>query len=295
MLKDDTNLSLTVTGLGTSITRKITFSELARILLLIAQSSGIPNTLEESPSEQTLPTQVTIREFLNDKNASTNPQKIAAVAAYLKDRDYKSVTIEVFKQNFERAAEPVPRNITRDIRDAVRFGWIAESHKEQGAYFITATGETIVRSGFSSSSNSQSRHLKKNVGKKLFQPVNIRPEIQKIQIEQQAVGLKKYWDLNKGEKILWICARLKKEGVSELNYKEISYIASHSLGDNIENGDITALIESHKRANRVSTPIESDIRHVRILQPGIDYVSVNSEVLEKPNSSGSKTEETESK
>jgi hypothetical protein len=106
------------------------------------QLHGVRTHTDESPS-------VSIREFMSGHGASRNPDKIVCIGQYLQDIRRKPVfSRDDVGELFEAAAEPVPKNISRDIAWTVKIGWIAPKEGQQGAYYVTNTGTSAVQNKF---------------------------------------------------------------------------------------------------------------------------------------------------
>lgn len=89
---------------------------------------------------------VSLREFLNKAQPSTNAQRIATFALY-RER-YKG--LEKFSRAdilpcFAEAKESAPGNYDRDFAAAVKEGWI---HEDGANSYLTSTGVTAVDAGF---------------------------------------------------------------------------------------------------------------------------------------------------
>ena len=90
-----------------------------------------------------------IREFMLDFSPKRIPDKIATIAYFLKTNKSKDTFSKSdLIKSFEDAAEPVPKNLGRDIRWTLQSGWIAAKTGETGQYYITSTGESVVKSNF---------------------------------------------------------------------------------------------------------------------------------------------------
>jgi hypothetical protein len=217
---------------------------------------------------------VSIREYLMSKNAKTNPEKILVFASYLKNiEDLETFSTKDIRTQFERAAEIYPKNFVRDFKSTLKYGWIAHSNQDKGKYYITTTGERAIESNFSSPKSTSSTKIKKKSGKRVFLPTaTIRPEVSKFEIEPINNDLSNYWNLKKkGDRILWILAVAKNANFNELNFKELSSIAL-KLGDSIQPTSMSALLDPHKKNNRIMTPIQNEIKVIKILEPGIQYL-----------------------
>ena len=90
-----------------------------------------------------------LAEFLRESGAKRMPDKITAIAHYLKTRQNKrSFTRGDLEAAFEEAAESLPRNLLRDIKWVVGVGWIAPKKDETGAYYVTGSGSSAVTNKF---------------------------------------------------------------------------------------------------------------------------------------------------
>lgn len=106
-----------------------------------------------------LPT-LSIREFLDKSNARRIPDKIAAIGYYYETHDNRSVfSQDDLVRGFESAAEPVPRNISRDIKWAIRAAWIAPKVGQKGMYYVTHAGKQAVDSQFPGEILKKTRHV----------------------------------------------------------------------------------------------------------------------------------------
>lgn len=219
------------------------------------------NTSSYSPSE-----------YLLQKNATTNPQKIAVFLMYVEDVLFQaSAGKEQIKDLFEKSKQNMPTNFTRDFDQAIRFGWISGA-SDGGKYYLTVTGRSAIEKGFSVIDNKNRRTVNhKNVKKKV--KTEIREEIEKLDVNNSQ-NLKEYWKLNKGDKILWLLTVADNQGITDVNFKELSRLATKKH-DNILAKSITALLSSHEKNNRVVSPLVGNVRKLKILKLGIDYITNN--------------------
>ncbi len=103
-----------------------------------SRPTGIPETLR-----------VSVREFLDEHNAKRNPDIITAVALYMSIYDNKPYfTREDILNAFETAAEAVPKNFPRDLKWAIKIGWIAEKRGTKDTYYVTSSGKSAVNTSF---------------------------------------------------------------------------------------------------------------------------------------------------
>ena len=112
-----------------------------------------------------------LREFLNQCGANRVMDKIAAIGLYKKDyEDSDKFDRDSLIKAFESAAEPVPKNLSRDLRSASKAGWIAEKSGTKGTYYVTGTGEDVVNEQFpkdavkKAKSSATSSRIRKKTG-----------------------------------------------------------------------------------------------------------------------------------
>ena len=104
------------------------------------------HTTHPQPPASGAPRPVSPIELIQQKGASTNPQKIAVFAYYRE----KIEGIHRFSRDdlggyFAKAKERPPENYDRDFRKAVRLGWIYEDGTES---YLTSKGLEAVEAGF---------------------------------------------------------------------------------------------------------------------------------------------------
>lgn len=107
---------------------------------LDSQTVGVPSSIYP---------EVSLREFMNEQLAKRIPDKIATMAFYI--REYRGAQFfgkEDLRSLFQEAAEPVPKNIPRDINTTIRLGWIAARPEDKNTYYITSKGMDAVKAKF---------------------------------------------------------------------------------------------------------------------------------------------------
>jgi hypothetical protein len=150
---------LKIEGDGLIFEREISKEVGDKILILIlsggkqSTATPIPTGVSSSQEEKTLihkrPSDVSVREFLDDHNAKRNPDMITALGLYLHDHNQQnSFTKEDILNAFEAAAEPAPKNFARDLKWAIKIGWVAEKRDMKDNYYVTASGKTAVNTSF---------------------------------------------------------------------------------------------------------------------------------------------------
>lgn len=188
-MSDDITYKITIEGAGLSLDREVTkeIGEQVVVLLLtgaapkpqaapVAQpiTPHAPAEVNPPPAPATASAphagvhpETSIREFLDACVAKRVPDRITAIGEYLKihnnqlDFD-KSDLIS----NFENAAEPVPKNITRDLKWTLKAGWIALKSGSKDRYYVTNSGKTAVEQRFSKEVVKRTRGLVSGGSKK---------------------------------------------------------------------------------------------------------------------------------
>lgn len=166
-----------VTGPGINFERDVP-EQLAQRVLVAALTGDIKELGQpQSKPSASAPSGVSTKEgqeehadsianYLNVVAAKTIPQKIAAIANFMKKNEGKAT----FKQNdleeaFENAAESVPGNLSRDVKDTVRSGWIAAKRGERGTYYVTGPGSDAVKAKFEGHGKGRKKGSRKAAAK----------------------------------------------------------------------------------------------------------------------------------
>lgn len=189
-MSDDITYKITIEGAGLSLDREVSkeIGEQVVVLLLtgaattvqaapavpVAMAAGAPAHAEPAAAPAAASTphagahpEMSIREFLDSCEAKRVPDKITAIGKYLKihsnqlDFDKNNLI-----SNFESAAEPVPKNITRDLKWTLKAGWIALKSGSKDRYYVTNSGKTAVEQKFSKEVVKKTRGLMPGGGKK---------------------------------------------------------------------------------------------------------------------------------
>lgn len=180
------------------------------------------------------------REYLLDTGARTNTQKILALSDYVSKRDsVEVISILDVKSAFSKAGEPVPRNFSRDLKDAVQTGYISEDDNQAGHYFITNKGYEVLENSFEKGQRAVRRRTKRSNGQG-GSVVPINEKVSKLSFSDLLDGYPNYHSLNsKTERAMWIITYAKFNDIESLSGKEIEYVAQQ-LSDNIPNSQIAA-------------------------------------------------------
>lgn len=153
----DAMYKLSITGPGVAIERDITDGQLIQIVSIalgseswpvVPPSGNLPVDLEVSaPDSRSAPPstqkpKLSIREFISSLKTDSNPARIAAIALYIREHLGEDRLDRGSIANwFTKAGLSVPRNLPRDIQNAVRQGLIAVDPQSSDRFYVTAKGE----------------------------------------------------------------------------------------------------------------------------------------------------------
>lgn len=148
---------------------KITAAQAAQIIAFLNAEEGDAPTLGEpvlAPKPPTRDAKVKLIENARDaivrSGAKTNPEKIVALAAYVRLDGGETVKADAIKAQFQRARETTPAKFACDLSTAISSGWISEG--EGGELYLTNKVDGIFEEGFvfpKGPSNGRSRSTKK--------------------------------------------------------------------------------------------------------------------------------------
>lgn len=169
----DLPYSVRVTGPGLEMTKAVDQHVALRVLNVVfggAQPSASGHVSPRDVPDPQAP-ELTVGEFLSELTIRNNQDRIAGIALYL--REYLGedrVPRDDLLAWFERAGEPAPKNLNRDLSQAVRKKLVAEDHQRPGEFFVTSTGEDRVKGTASpEKAAKQSRPPAKAVGESTAQ------------------------------------------------------------------------------------------------------------------------------
>jgi hypothetical protein len=144
---------LRLVGDGISIEKKID-RRTARAVLTALMGDGEdppPSATRASTSREggrSRPSK-SLREFLNEVQATTKPDQIVAIGHFVIEQEgQESFTKDEVKARFAVAKEPMPANFPRDFSAAIRAGMIDEVHGDRGRFYVTRTGQDQIEGRF---------------------------------------------------------------------------------------------------------------------------------------------------
>lgn len=207
------------------------------------------------------------REAVLDSGAKTNAQKILILGQYIADRDGTDEFAPAeLKTLFVKAGEAAPRNLARDIRDAIRAGYITESVETTGVYVVTNTGRRAITEGFQNNGaatgtkrkSPSSRHSTTKAPKAIPEWIN------SLSISDQMEGFPGYRRMNlRSYKVLWILQWATMQGREQITGSEIEAIAS-KLADNVPSKQVASSVRPFLAKSYISKNSEG----YRILHNG---------------------------
>lgn len=154
--QDGARYRLTLSGAGVTVEREIPGYVAARIISMVMGGSNPPgggtSSWGSDPTMQSQGSGVvadTVGEFLQATGATSNPEKILAIAVFLAERKQKADFSRAdIRAQFRAAGEPNPANFPRDFQKAVASRWLAPVEGSKDSFFVTNTGRGAVSGRF---------------------------------------------------------------------------------------------------------------------------------------------------
>lgn len=142
----DKPFKVSVQGPGISIEREVGEGVLPRLLSILL-TDALPEAGAFTAAATVRHDQNTsIGEFLSDLKISSNPERIAGVALFAREvLGRERILREEIPEWFQRAGQPAPKNLFRDLKNAVAQRLISEDHARAGEYLVTETGVKALR------------------------------------------------------------------------------------------------------------------------------------------------------
>jgi hypothetical protein len=261
-------VKITFTG-KVNYTDQITLSQAANIMAFIDSAAAAPGVavagfaqtqagLGSQRSGGSGATTTNPREALEASGAKTNPERIVAFALYVAQEDDKTLfTLEDVRPLFRRAREPIPANISRDLDNAIKAGWVAAT-ETTGEFFVTERAANVMQTGFDSIRRGRSTGTRtratapKKARRTNASKIPAAFESLDDVIEATIDGLIDYHKVStKGDKVLWAIHAAKTLGVVALDNPETSWLTDR-LGDGISAKDVSAYFVRLKQKGYVN-------------------------------------------
>lgn len=215
------------------------------------------------------------REAILSTGAKTNAQKILVLGAYIAQRDNTNEFASgELKTLFIKAGEPAPRNLSRDIRDAVKASYITESFDTSDSFIVTNTGYSALQESFASETGRKpARSRKKNSSGSRSQKAPEMPEwLDGLSIDDQMNGFPSYRQMKtRSDKVLWIAQWASQNAHDRINSADINVIAN-KLADHIPRNQIPAAYATHLTKGYVSKTADG----YKVLYAGTEYLKSSS-------------------
>jgi DNA-binding PadR family transcriptional regulator len=271
-------LTLTIEGIDLTYKKALSEFQAGQIISYLNNTDSAVVTPEKTTTLSVLPgstspypavpMSTSPRGALTDYNATTNPQRIATFGYYtLTTQGKETFSIKEVRELFKKAGVSMPKNFSRDIREAVRMNYITDQGKDQ--YTITDKGIEALTEKFSTE-NSLPVKKKTPAGTKRKDSgkVVVREEISKLEIVPDLAGYPNYWDLTtKTQRVIWLLTFADTHTVEGLSPSEISAIGNR-LKDNIPRGNVAAFTKESIKKRYI---VQSGSTY-KILKPGLDYL-----------------------
>lgn len=190
------------------------------------------------------------RDAIDSLQAKTNPQKIVALSLYLGATSANGVIIEYSQvlAEFTNAGEKTPKNISRDVNDAVSAGYLYPTSKTSFRLLLSA--DTVPEQGFKTV--KRRRSAPKNRDKASAPKLEIRAEVLNMPIVTSLDGYMDYFDLKlRSDQIVWILKYAEGHKIAGLNRLEIINVSSR-IGGDIDSKAFTASNKANVKNGYVS-------------------------------------------
>ncbi len=261
----------------------ITLAQAAWIIAFLDQPQKENGSLfyESNISEigKTEPSIPSPQDALEISGAKINSEKIVVFGIYaLQEQNKTTFTLEDVKSLFQRAREPIPKNITRDLDTAVKTGWIAKS-ESSGEFYVTNKAANVLEVGFETIRTQKTYVQKPRLSKAKRQTKTTKEDTPESfrsmdHISPTIEGLIDYHKLNtRTDKFLWAIYKAKNLGVGEVSNQDIIWLTDQ-LGEAIKSKDISNNFNLNQRAGYVNRSIQSN--KIRITPKGEEYLMAKS-------------------
>lgn len=275
----DQNTTLTITG-KVAYKDEITPAQAAEIIAFIeakedeTRTLGKPHGQSRSDGKAPVKKVESARDALDVSGATTNPEKIVALGAYVLQDGGETFKVEDVKAAFRRARETAPANFSRDLDKAIASGWIGAG--DAGEYFLTAKVDAVLDGDFKfpkGNAAARSRGASRKAATTSKAGKAVKPEVfAKIDVFPSTLeGVPPYSKMKSNkDKLLWSVKLAKSLGVVGLANKHIEWLTDH-LGAGIPNAQIAAAFSSAQKAGYANKSTQEGT--IRITEDGETYLA----------------------
>ncbi len=277
---DDNSVTITLSG-KLSYKDQISLTQAAQIIAMIGSGEVAPGTFAAAPPKDSRVKGggASPRESLEASGAKSNPEKVVAFALHVIRQGGKAAfTSDDVKPLFGRAGEPTPRNLSRDMRDAVRVGWIAESDTNTGEYYVTDKARDVLETGFDQlrgvrrSSSKPAPRGRASSNKTTRKTSDAIPTaFEDIEIIHPTIdGMVGYHKLKTNtDRFLWAVYAAKLLGVGTLDNHHVVWLTDR-LGVGIPSKDVSPYYKRLHQRGHLNRTTKDD--RIRITPAGEEYL-----------------------
>ena len=282
-MTQDEKVQLTMTGkLGYSAT--ISLSQAVQVLNFItAPTSGAVGGELAPPPVQPLggPSgSQTPREALEKSGASVNSEKIVALALYFMQEHGKDIfTLDDVSPLFRQAREAIPAKLKRDLDNAIKAGWIAESNTN-GEFYVTEKASKVLETGFdqirmgkSTSASPRVSSRKPRAAKPKRSTTSSAVPDAFAQIDEIAPVIDGYGNYHRlastKDRFLWAVNAAKILGVPAVTNQELAWLTD-KLGHGIPGASISTYFQRNHKAGYVNRSTQDN--KIRIVPQGEEHL-----------------------
>jgi hypothetical protein len=282
MSDENRPIKITLTG-KLSYADDITVSQAAQIIDFIDSSASLPSAPGPTSRPGGLGTRrggagsSDPRDALEASGAKTNAERIVAFALHISRETGKhTFKLDEIKPLFQRAREPAPGNISRDLNSAIRSGWVAESDT-RGEFYVTDRAADVLETGFDAIPRSRATGTRpRPSGRRPRAPSGTNgsgsiPEVFAgiAEFSPTLEGYADYHKVGKKEKVLWAVNFAKIHDVPGLSAQEVVSLTDQ-LGDCIPTRDISGYFRRNLKDGYLNRANQDG--RMRITPKGQEYL-----------------------
>ncbi|MHA7818675.1 MAG: hypothetical protein ACX930_03395 [Erythrobacter sp.] len=150
--EENEKVTVTIEGNGISFQREIDLNQAGAIISAVLggfaqpKNPGNVSSAIGDHSNSTLgeETPLSMREFLDELEVTTNAETVVAIAEFHRQSGTTYVSRDDVAQGFADASMPEPSNLPRDIGTARKKGWLAYKAGSKDEFYVTKTGRALL-------------------------------------------------------------------------------------------------------------------------------------------------------
>lgn len=260
----ESEVTITIEGEGLSLIKKTNLQKAGQIISFLALDQDLSTRQYDNTATQQLISAPRLqpRDVIVQSGAKTYPQKIVALAMYLRNQlGQETFTPQEVRIIFKKMGDE-PRNFTRDFKAAIDLQYVACTDSINDQYELTSKGAEALEGGFAA------EKIKKIGTKHRIGIKGIRDEVKTMEITSTLDGYPDYFKFQtKADKILWLLKYAETKQVSTLTPPEISELSAH-LREKIEVRDFA----SHNKRNIIKGFVCKTAAGFQLQKKGLDYL-----------------------